>query len=518
MAALNVKEELRDLAIVMAASDNVAVAKRDIKANSVLSRGEAIKVRDYIPAGHRFALVDIPEGVHVMQYGHAFGISKGIEKGGIITSENVAPYFEDYEPLGHAECMDFELQINEKYFLRTFSGFLRPDGGAGTRNYYLIVPASLCAADVAVKLAAGLEDGGAVRKLYPNIDGVIAAAHTEGCGCDDGRMIDRYMLTLKNTVAHPNVGGALVIDLGCEKKTVGKFSEFFKGISGLKPIDYLSIQAAGGTGRALKRGREIIISRLDEVNAAEREDLPLSGLVIGTECGASDTFSGITANPVIGAAVDIVISAGGSAILSEVPEMLGAEGSLVGRMCSLDIVEKFRGGMDYYKKLSESLGVNMDGNFVEGNVKGGLVNLALKSLGAVLKGGKSEIVDFLDYSERVTRKGLSIMNGPGNDLESMTGMAASGANLILFSTGLGTTEGNLLVPVIKIPARPEVFERMDEDMDFNAGRLLTEDVTVERLAEELVDLAVEVASGRKTWSERWGKRSFQIWTAGKLSL
>jgi altronate hydrolase len=483
-------------------------------------RGEAISLRDDIPAGHRFALKDIPEGVHVVQYGHAFGVSTGIEKGEVITGKNAVQYFEDYEALGSKipERMDFVFPVKEKYLSRTFSGFLRGDGGIGTRNYYLIVPASMCASDVAVKLAVSLEDGGAVRKLYPNIDGVIAAAHTEGCGCDDGRMIDRYMLTLKNTVAHPNVGGALVIDLGCEKKTVAGFSEFFGDISGLKPIDYLSIQAEGGTGRALKKGREIVVSRLGEVNTAEREDLPLSGLVLGTECGASDTFSGITANPVIGMAVDMVIATGGSAILSEVPEMLGAEASLVGRMCSLDIVEKFRSGIDDYKRLSECLGVDMEGNFVEGNARGGLVNLALKSLGAVLKGGRSEIVDFLDYSERVTRKGLSVMNGPGNDLESMTGMVASGANLILFSTGLGTTEGNLLVPVIKIPTRTEVFERMNEDMDFDAGRLLDEDVTVERLAEDLVDLVVEVASGKKTWSEKWGKRSFQIWTAGKLSL
>ncbi|MFQ5736965.1 MAG: UxaA family hydrolase [Thermodesulfobacteriota bacterium] len=516
---LRVGGALADCAIVMHRHDNVAVAKRDVPAGTVLTRDDGIvEVTSDVGAGHRFALVDIGAGEHVRQYGCVFGISGGIEQGALVSGANVMPCSADYSELEKKAmvCPPAAPEADQRRLSMTFKGYLRADGRAGTRNYYLVVPASMCASDVAVRLAS--EASEAVRHAYPNVDGVRAAAHTEGCGCDDGTMIDRYLLTLKNTVAHPNVGGALIVDLGCEKKSIGDLSEIFKGVAKAKPIDYISIQGEGGTGRTLRKGRKIILSRLAEVNDARRDDVPLSGLVIGTECGASDTFSGITANPLIGAAVDAVISAGGSGILSEVPEMIGAEAALVARMASRDVVKKFLMGLEHYKSLANSLGVSMDGNFVEANARGGLVNLALKSLGAVLKGGSSAIVDFLDYSEQAGRKGLSLMNGPGNDIESMTGLVAGGANIILFSTGQGTTEGSLIAPVIKIPSRTEVFERMDEDMDFDAGRLLTGEATLDGLASELVDLVVQAASGKKTRAEMWGKRSFQIWTAGKLSL
>ena len=505
----------------MSGTDNVAVAKRDITRGVVLSHDAVVlTVAEDISAGHRFAIDPIPGGMPVVQYGYTFGISKGIERGGIVSREKVETWRVDTTGLC-ALVSSFEPFVHpgaDRYRSMTFSGFERVGGRVGTRNYYLVVPASLCASDLAAKIAGSLEANDRVKKDYPAVDGILCAAHTEGCGCDDGRMIDRYLLTIVNTVAHPNVGGALIVGLGCEKKSARDFKDLFGHIAKEKPIDYLNIQAEGGTGRALNKGRDTILARLGEVNTARREQVPLSALIVGTECGASDSFSGITSNPVIGSAVDAVVSAGGSAILSEVPEMIGAEEALASRMASPAVLEKFLGGMSYYRQLAASLGVEMEGNFVEANARGGLVNPTLKSLGAVLKGGRSEVVDFLDYSELAVKKGLSLMNGPGNDLESMTGMAAGGANIMLFSTGSGTTEGCLLAPVIKIPSRTELFERMNEDMDFNAGRLLSTVATVGQIADELVELIVQVASGRKTCCERWGKRSFQIWTAGKLSL
>jgi altronate hydrolase len=240
--------------------------------------------------------------------------------------------------------------------------------------------------------------------------------------------------------------------------------------------------------------------------------------VVGTKCGASDSFSGITANPVIGLTVDKIICAGGSAILSETPEMVGAEANLIRRMTSLKVYRKFVTGMDYYRGLAKKLNVSLEDNFIPGNEKGGLVNLSLKSLGAILKGGSSPIVDFVDYAKKIKCRGLSLMNGPGNDLESLTGMVASGANLILFSTGMGATEGSLVVPVIKISSRTELFKKLRQDIDFNTGILLERSISLDKLSDRLLDLAVEVASGRKTCSEIWKKRSFQIWSAGKLSL
>jgi len=512
---------LSDFAIVMSGMDNVAVAKRDIIQGSILSHDAVVlTVGEDIRKGHRFAIEQIPRGAAVVQYGYTFGISKGIERGGLVSRERVRDWRVDTAGL-KALVSSFEPFVHpgaERYRSMSFSGFERVGGRVGTRNYYLVVPASLCASDLAVKLAGSLDSDERLKREYPAVDGILCAAHTEGCGCDDGRIIDRYLLTLVNTVAHPNVGGAIIVGLGCEKKSARDFKDIFGRIAKQKPIDYLFIQAEGGTGRALKKGRELILARLGEVNSAKREQVPLSSLIVGTECGASDSFSGITANPVIGSAVDAVISAGGSAILSEVPEMIGAEEALASRMASARVLEKFIRGMSYYRQLAAWLGVEMEGNFVEANARGGLINPTLKSLGAVLKGGRSEVVDFLDYSELAVKKGLSLMNGPGNDLESMTGIAAGGANIMLFSTGSGTTEGCLIAPVIKIPSRTELFEQMDEDMDFDAGRLLSTEATVGELADELVELIIQVASGRKTCAERWAKRSFQIWTAGKLSL
>ncbi len=515
-----------NIALRMSERDNVAVAKNDIKKNTVIRvNGTMVKVGQTIPKGHRFSLTDIKEGEFAFQYGYPFGLSRGINKGQVIDSHNIDIYkSNDSEALVHEAgsgtyCLQNQRRSHYKQSEKTFHGYKRGNGRVGTRNYYLVVPTSLCAGDSAFKIAYALDKSETIRNKYRNIDGIVAAVHTEGCGCNDGEIIDRLMRTLKNTITHPNVGGALVVDLGCEKTNYKVISEYFRELSSCKkPIDYVSIQKVGGTRNTLETGKDIILARLKEVNATEREEVSLKYLVTGTECGASDSFSGITANPLIGLTVDKIIYGGGSAILSETPEMIGAESSLMKRMVSQSVARKFNKGMNYYKALAERLNVAMDGNFVPGNKAGGLVNLTLKSLGAILKGGSTAIVDFVDYSERISKQGLSIMNGPGNDLESMTGLVASGANIILFSTGMGTTEGNLITPVIKLSSRTEIFHRMHEDIDFNAGVLLDKNISLDQLSEQLLTLVIEVASGKKSWSEIWEKRSFQIWTAGKLSL
>ncbi|TVM00941.1 MAG: hypothetical protein CV087_11690 [Candidatus Brocadia sp. WS118] len=515
-----------NIALRMSEHDNVAIAKNDIQKNTVIKiNGTMVKVGQAITKGHRFSLMDVKKGEFVFQYGYAFGLSRGIKRGQVIDSCNTEIYkSNDSEALiSIAGAATYYLQNQRRRHYKqcgnTFWGYKRRDGRVGTRNYYLVVPTSLCAGDSAFKIAYAMDNSETLRKKYKNVDGIVAAVHTEGCGCNDGEIIDRVMRTLKNTIDHPNVGGALVVDLGCEKTNYKVVSEYFHELSACKkPIDYLSIQKAGGTRNTLETGKNIILARLKEVNTTEREEVSLKYLVAGTECGASDSFSGITANPLIGLTVDKIIYGGGSAILSETPEMIGAESSLMKRMVSEHVARKFIKGMNYYKTLAERLNVAMDGNFVPGNKEGGLVNLTLKSLGAILKGGSTEIVDFVDYAERVKKQGLSIMNGPGNDLESMTGIVASGANIILFSTGMGTTEGNAITPVIKLSSRTEIFQRMHEDIDFNAGVLLDNNISLDQLSEQLLTLVIEVASGKKSRSEIWEKRSFQIWTAGKLSL
>ncbi|MFH1351965.1 MAG: UxaA family hydrolase [bacterium] len=513
-------------AIVISVSDNVGVAKRKISRGTIIGHGrDRIVILNTIAQGQRFALTDIKKGEKVRQYGAPFGISGGIKKGSLVSRDNVCDIKTDLENIiGNV----FKRSKRSRFAGRkcpgnkndmSFLGYERADGRVGTRNFYLIVPASLCAVDVAVKIASVLDNNRLLRRQYSSIDGFVAAAHTEGCGCNDGDIIKRLLLTLKNVVNHPNVGGALVVDLGCEKTNKSVISKYFGDLRRFgKPVDFITIQDLGGTGKAVKAGKKIVLSRLDRVNSIKRKKFSIKHLVIGTECGASDSFSGITANPVIGGVMDRVIGAGGSGIFSETPEMIGAEAILVERMISKEVAKKFMRGMDYYRGLAEKLNVSMSGNLVEANRKSGLINVALKSLGAVFKGGSTEIVDFLDYAEKIKKQGLNIMNGPGNDLESMTGIAASGANLILFSTGLGATEGNAIVPVIRITSRTEIFRKLRDDMDFDAGRLISSDVSLDKLSNKLLEMAISVASGKKTHSEIWRKRSFQIWSAGKLSL
>lgn len=516
--------DLKKIAIVMSGKDNIAVAKKNIKKGTTLKHlSDTIKISGFIPQGHRFALKDIKTGEMLMQYGYIFGISKGLKKGQIIGRENIREYTINYEKAMEKifrNKIKFAKNPSDKNISdKTFLGYERPDGRIGTRNFFAIVPTSLCASDTAAKIANALDNDKRLKKKYANTDGFVAASHTEGCGCNDGGIIDRLLLTLKNTIIHPNVGGALVVDLGCEKtnrKVVQKYLGNLKRYG--KPVDFISIQDSGGTEKTIKKGKDIILKRLKKVNNIKRKKISIKHIIAGTECGASDSFSGITANPLIGKTVDKIINCGGAAILSEIPEMIGAEINLIKRMTSKEVAKKFINGLAYYKNLAKKLNVSLEGNLVHGNKEGGLLNAALKSLGAILKGGNSEIVDFVNYAELIKKKGLNIMNGPGNDLESMTGIAASGANVILFSTGKGTAEGNLIVPVIKISTRTEVYEKMRGDVDFNAGRLLDGNISQEDLSDELLDMVTDVASGKKTCAEILKKRSFQIWTAGKLSL
>ena len=510
-------------AIIMSQEDNVAVVKKEITNNYLLTKpGVSVIAHQNILPGHRFALTDIPKGALVKQYGYPFAISKGLKQGSVITKNNTRIYRPNYRKIQYGlqnKAVPAKKPFDFEYCKKSFMGFLREDGSAGTRNYYVIIPTSLCASDMASKLATFFSANTKFYKDYDNIDGIVAAAHTEGCGCNDGVIIERLMLTLKNTIAHPNVGGALVIDLGCEKTNLSLTKKYLGDLGKFKKnVDFISIQSLGGTPRSFEEGKKIISRMLKKTNSINRALLPIKHLIIGTECGASDSFSGITANPLIGNVVDKIIHCGGSAILSETPEMIGAETSLISRMISKEVVKKFVDGLGYYEGLAKKLGVNMEGNFVPGNEKGGLVNLSLKSLGAIFKGGSMPIVDFIDYAQRIRRKGLSIMNGPGNDLESMTGIVASGANIVLFSTGMGTTEGNLIVPVIKISTTTNLYNRMPQDIDFNAGGIIDTSIPLDELGDGLLDLAVKVASGKKTWAEVWKKHLFQIWTAGKLSL
>jgi len=285
------------------------------------------------------------------------------------------------------------------------------------------------------------------------------------------------------------------------------------------PFESVTIQETGGVKASVERSLEIIKDLLPAVTSAERTKCGIEHLVMGTECGASDAFSGITANPLIGNVVDMLTAANGSAILSEVPEMFGAEQVLMARARDPEVAEKFRDMISWYESLAEDLDVRISDNLVPENRQGGLINPAVKSLGAIIKGGTSSVEDVIEYGEKILKPGLNIMQGPGNDMESVTGMVASGANIICFSTGKGTVTGSALVPVVKISSTSELFERMPGDLDFDAGRLLAVgDGSSVDLSEELLEMCLRKASGERTKSEINGQFQFQVWTAGKLSL
>lgn len=515
-----VLDKLKDVAIMMDPDlDQVAIAKTDISAGICLEYdGRIIEIKDFIKKGHRFAITDIREGEFVRQYGHAFGQSKGVLEGEIIFPskiDNVLPKIElekFKEPKKTAR--------QKEYLQKTFLGYVRKNGMVGTRNYYLVIPTSMCVSEAALQISLNLENDKDVIHNYRNIDGIVAISHTEGCGCASNLQIDRLLMLLKGYVNHPNVGGCLIMDLGCEQTNKEKVYGYLKSTinAALKPIDWITVQENGGTISAVKKAVSKIRDRLEYVNQAEREPCYIEKLIVGTECGASDSFSGITANPVIGKTVDKVIYGGGSAILSEIPEMIGAFEMLLHRFRNVRIANKFRNIVDWYIDIAERLGLTLDDNLVPKNIEGGLINNYIKSLGAVLKGGITAIEDVVEYGEQIKKKGLNIMQGPGGDLESVTGLVASGSNIVCFSTGYGSITGNAICPVIKISSNNDTFEKLNKDIDFNAGELLSGGTNINTLGEDLLKKVIAVASGTRTCSEKCKQRQFQVWTAGKLSL
>jgi altronate hydrolase len=501
---------LEEIALVVTPGiDNVALVKLPAAAGTRLDtpEGPIVLAEDLAP-GERFALCDIPAGAYLYQYGYPFARSRGINCGasahGGNTLAEIPPVQADsrYLPVALPQATG-----------ASFAGYRRPDGRCGTRNYYIVIPTSMCASRVAVQIA----------EAFPNppagVDAVLALPHTEGCGCAAGLQIDRLLQVIRQSIGHANVGGALVVDLGCEQSNAAALRGVLPPEPGWKPVDWITIQQLG-TPQSISLGRAIVQERLAEV-ATTRSECPLAALTLAGECGASDAFSGVSANRVIGAAVDRVIAAGGSAIITEFPEMVGAEQLLFPRMQHPELKEKFLSLMGWYREVATRLGTVLDHNLVPENKAGGLINPYIKSLGAVMKGGNTPVVGVLDYAEPVQSAGLHLMQGPGNDPESVTGLAASGANLICFSTGRGTGTGCALVPVIKISSQTCLSLRMPDDIDFDAGSILSAEEPareLERLGELLLERVIAVASGQRSCAEQNGQHQFQIWSAGKLSL
>ena len=503
--------------IVEATKDNIAVAKRSLQKNISFRCGNStVVLLEDIGIGERFAIATITAGSTVVQFGYPFGTSTGIKSGERISNANVIAQLPS-RIRRHGKLA--VLQKQPEYEALTFKGYRRSDGSSGTRNYYLVIPTSMCASTTATLIAKKF------TRDIQGVDGVVPLPSTEGCGCAGGMQIERYLTVIRNFVLHPNVAGVLLVDLGCEQTNAASVRRFFEN-TGLGTrtdlqIDWLTIQREGGVAKTVHAAESLIAERLVNLAEMRRSESPIGHLIIGTECGASDAFSGISANRVIGNAVDKVIYGGGSSIMSEIPEMRGAEPFLFPRMRDRQTIDKFRHIMRWYERLTRRLGYIMDDNLVPENRAGGLFNPYIKSLGAVMKGGTTPIEGVVEYGETIQNKGLHIMQGPGNDLESVTGLSASGSTMICFSTGRGTVTGSAIVPVIKISSTTGLFDRMPEDIDFDAGRVLNSQdagTSIEKLGTLLLERVIAVASGERTCSERNKQQQFQVWTAGKLSL
>jgi altronate hydrolase len=496
-------------AIHLHPSDNIAVARVPLAAGSELQvDGIPVSVREAIPAGHKVALRPIATGENIVRYGQMMGRARiPIEGGQHVHTHNVG-----FEELS----FEYEFPAGERSIetlsknIPTFLGYAREDGRAGTRNYIAVVAASNCAAHTAEEIAASY----AQQELPPGVDGVVAFPHGEGCGHSIGPDTDQLRRTLAGVLDHPNVAGAIILGLGCETNQI----EHYLGPNAPKShrLVGLTVQGSGGTRGTVEAARKAIAPMLERAGAEKRVSIPASKIILGLNCGGSDSFSGITANPALGFCSDLLAEIGASAVLAETTEIFGAEHLLVKRARNRETAERLLSFVHKYKKYLNQFGGSFDDNPSPGNKAGGLTNILEKSLGAVAKAGTSPLMQAVDYAERVTSPGFVFMNTPGYDPVSLTGLAAGGANLIAFTTGRGSAIGFPTIPVIKISSNSFTFERMRDNMDLNAGRIADGEAGVQQVGKEIFDLLLRVASGERTCAERLGHKEFVPWRIGPV--
>ncbi len=349
----------------------------------------------------------------------------------------------------------------------------------------------------------------------------VAIPHNKGCGCQDGSTIDVMLRTLSNYADHPNVGGVILIDLGCEKTNLAQVEKYLlkREKSFAKPVAKIGIQDVGGTQAAIETGLKEVEKMLPEVNAVCREEYPISELVLGVKCGGSDGFSGISANPALGRAADMLVRSGGTVLITEVPEFCGAEHLLANRAKDVETGRAIYRMVDWYKDYASKVGAVLNNNPSPGNITGGLLNITIKSLGAIAKAGTTRVEGVVEYAETPTSRGLNLMQGPGYDQESTPGLVAAGATVVVFTTGRGTTIGNAIAPVIKLASNSPIFERMARDLDLSAGGVIDGTETIDQVGQRVFEHVCKVASGEiLARAEEHKHREFQFWAEQTVSL
>src|ERR1051325_55166 len=512
---------ISDYGIIVDPRDNVAVVKKETfeGLGVTLPDGSEVRVNAAVPPGHRFATREIPAGEFVLQYGQPIGTSMGIRPGDWIAHENITddvPVVRDLPKDLYTPPPDY-LDERER---ATFLGFRRAGGRVGTRNFVLIIPTSMCASHEAQQIALMAEFLHYKRERFPNVDGVVAIPHNKGCGCQEGSTIEVMLRTLSNYADHPNVGGVVLLDLGCEKTNLARVEKYLlkreKAFD--KPVAKIGIQEIGGTQAAIEQGLREVERMLPEANRIEREECPVSELVLGVKCGGSDGFSGISANPSLGRAADTLVRSGGTVLITEVPEFSGAEHILASRAKDADTAREVYRLVDWYKEYASKFGAVLGQNPSAGNIAGGLLNITIKSLGAIAKAGSTRVEGVTEYAETPKVRGLNLMQGPGYDQESTPGLVAAGATVIVFTTGRGTTIGNAIAPVLKLASNSPVFERMKNDIDLSAGGVIDGTETIEEVGQRVVDQIVRIAGGVEAKAEQHKHREFQFWAEQTVSL
>ena len=499
-----------ELTIRLHPADDVVVARVAIAGGTVLTKERDVRVAATIPPGHKIAVRDIGEGEPVRRYNQIIGFaSRGIRAGEHVHVQNLA--MGDFER-DYAYCTDSK-PTSTIAPQATFEGIVRADGRVATRNYIGILTSVNCSATVARMVADHFRGR---LDAYPNVDGVVALTHKSGCGmASEGEGMDLLRRTLAGYAQHANFFAAQVVGLGCESNQISNLFSAH-GLARNERLGAYTIQEKGGTSKAVREGIARIEAILPAANKVKRETVPASHLTLGLQCGGSDGYSGISANPALGAAVDLLVRHGGTAILSETPEIYGAEHLLTRRAQSRAVGEKLIGRIRWWEDYTRRHGNEMNNNPSPGNKAGGLTTILEKSLGAVAKGGTTNLVDVYEYAEPVTAKGFVYMDTPGFDPVSATGQVAGGANMICFTTGRGSAYGCKPAPSLKLATNTALYVRQEEDMDFNCGTIVDGTETIEAAGARFFDLILKTASGQKTRSEQWGygEDEFAPWILG----
>jgi altronate hydrolase len=505
----------------LAPADEVAVVPHDVRRGDLLALGTAtLRALDDLPAGHKVAVRDLPQGRPVHKYGQLIAVtSRAIRAGEHVHVHNLAmplgpPAGTPAAPTTSAARAAPALPDG---LSRSFAGFRRPGGKVGTRNHIGVLTTVNCSATVARQIARRTDEQ--VAQEYPgSVDGVVALTHGTGCGmAARGEGWDLLRRTLVGYARHPNFGALLVVGLGCEVNDLRALTADLN-LDPAIPVEAFTIQDAGGTAAAVARGVDRVRAMAWDLSGARREQVGVEQLVLGLQCGGSDAWSGLTANPALGAACDLLVAAGGTAVLGETPEVYGAEHLLAQRAVDPAVGQALLDRIAWWQRYTASNGTTLDANPSPGNRAGGITTILEKSLGAVAKAGRSSLSAVVRYAEPIPTPGLVFMDTPGYDPVSVTGMVAGGANLICFTTGRGSVFGSRPAPTVKLATNADLARRMADDIDLDCSAVLGGGVGPAELGRQVYDLLIEVASGRHTRSEALGLGAEELvpWQVGAV--